>query len=216
MLLFLGLGTSAQELTIELENFNQAEITNGLNVIFSKSDKNSVKITGISREKVNVNVDNGILIIGLKGYRLLTGDDTCVMVFYTEINKVTANQNSKIQFSQDLKQDQIEFQVQQGSDLTVSLEVNTLKVSVATSATIIAAGKAKNQEIAVISEGKFQGENLKGERIAIEVSNNGLATISVKESLNATAKAGGTIFVYGQPENIQEKTTLGGSIKKLN
>lgn len=216
MLLFLGLGTFAQEITVDLDNFAEAEITNGLKVIFEKADETSIKITGSSREKVKANVNNGVLRIGLRGYRLLKDDDTVVVIYYTEIDKVTAKRNAEIEFSEELEQTKIAFEVKEGSDLEVSLKVDFLYARVATSATLIASGQAKNMEINILSEGSFQGENLITETADTEVSTNGIANIFVKDYLKATANAGGTILVYGDTKKIDEKTTLGGSVKKLD
>lgn len=216
MLLFLGLGTFAQESTADLGNFNEAEITNGLKVIFERADKTSIEITGSNKEKVKANVENGLLRIGLRGYRLLNEDDTQVVIYYTQINRVTARRNSEIEFSEELEQEQIAFEIKEGSDLAVSLNVDLLSARVSTSSTLFASGEAKKMEVKVFSEGAFQGENLITETADTEVNTNAIANIFVKDYLKATANAGGTILVYGDTKEIDQKTSLGGSVKKLD
>ncbi|MGB8704547.1 MAG: DUF2807 domain-containing protein [Gillisia sp.] len=44
----------------------------------------------------------------------------------------------------------------------------------------------------------------------------GYANVNAKEYVKASTKAGGNIYIYGNPETIDQETTFGGTIKKIN
>ena len=77
-------------------------------------------------------------------------------------------------------------------------------------------GKADIQEIEVMAAGKFKGENLIGNNVDVSISAGGKANVFAKKYVNAKVNAGGNIYIYGNPEKIDEKTTFGGKIKKIN
>lgn len=59
-MLLLSVAVNAQEITVDLNNFTQAEISNGLKVNFIVAEENKAVITGDKREEVKINVNGGV------------------------------------------------------------------------------------------------------------------------------------------------------------
>src|SRR5680860_1447535 len=82
LLLSCGFVAGAQEITMDLENFSEAEITNGLTVNFIQYEENKAVITGNSRDKVKIDVKNGVLDIHTDLNQIWTEDNTLIIIYY--------------------------------------------------------------------------------------------------------------------------------------
>ena len=211
-----GLVAGAQEITIDLGNFSEAEITNGLSVNFIQSEENKAVITGNSRDKVKIDVKNGVLDIHTDLNKIWTEDNTFVVIYYKQLQKIDARRNAKVELCGKITQPLIWLRVQEGSDITAQIEVNNLIANITTGGNLRIIGKAEVQEIDVMAAGKFKGENLVGNNIDVSISAGGMANVNAKKYVHASVSAGGNIYIYGNPKKVDEKTTFGGKIKKIN
>jgi len=216
MLLSCGFVAGAQEITMDLGNFSEAEITNGLMVNFIQSDENKAVIKGNSRDKVKLDVENGVLNIHTGINQIWTEDNTLIIIYYKQLQKIDARRNAKVELCGKITQPLIWLRAQEGSDITAQIEVNNLIANITTGGNLNIIGKADIQEIEVMAAGKFQGENLIGNTIDVSISAGGMANVNAKKYVNANVNAGGNIYIYGNPDKINEKTSFGGKIKKIN
>lgn len=215
-LVFLGIGMNAQEITMDLENFSEVEVTRGLKVNFTKADENKAIITGNSRDKVQIRVEKGVLIIKTSLNQLLKVDNTVVEIFYKQIHSVVARQNSSLEFCGKIAQPIFKVRSSEGAGIMASLDVENLIAVASTGGTLNLTGKALVQEIDIRAAGEFKGENLKGDNINVNLNGGGNANVYAKKYVNATVRAGGNIYIYGNPERVEEQASFGGSIKKIN
>ena len=218
LLMFLSFATFtyAQEITVELDNFTEAEITKGLKVNFTQAEENRAIITGSSRDKVNLKVKNGVLKVSVDLDHLWNEDNTIVNISFKQLLKVEAKQNAKIDLCGRISQPMLNIRVQEGADVKANVEVENLYASVVTGGNLFIIGTAIKQDIDVKAAGDFKGENLIGSDVKVSIAGGGTASIFSKAYVNAKVRAGGTIYVYGNPEKIDERTTFGGTIKKIN
>lgn len=206
----------AQEITVDLNNFTEAEVTKGLKVNFSQADENKAVISGSSKDKVDLKVEDGILKVSINIDHLWNEDNTMVNIYYKQLIKIEAKQNSKIDLCGKIKQPMLQVRVQEGADLKANIDVENLYASVVTGGNLMLIGNATKQDIDVKAAGDFKGENLIGDQVEIRIVGGGTASIFSKSYVNAKTRAGGTIYIYGKPSKIDEKTTFGGTIKKIN
>jgi len=206
----------AQEITVELDNFNEAQISKGLKVNFTQSDENKAIITGNSRNEVDLQVKNGVLKISVNLDHLWNEDNTIVNIYFKQLLSIEAKQNAKIDLCGRIKQPMLKIRVQEGSDVKANIDVENLYASVVTGGNLFIIGKANKQEIDVKAAGDFKGENLIGSDVEVSITGGGTASIFAKSYVKAKVRAGGTVYIYGNPQKIDEKTTFGGTIKKIN
>lgn len=218
LLLFISCASFsfAQEITVKLDNFTEAEISKGLKVNFTQAEENKAIITGSSRDNVDLQVKNGILKVSINLDHLWNEDNTVVNIYFKLLLNVEAKQNAKIDLCGKIKQPMIKLRVQEGSDIKANIDVENLYASVVTGGNLHVIGNAVKQEIDVKAAGDFKGENLIGTDIEVTIVGGGTASVFSKAYVNAKVRAGGTIYVYGNPEKIDEQTTFGGTIKKIN
>ncbi len=215
ILFLITMEVSSQEKTILPEDFIGIEISRGLRTNLIPSNENKVVISGKSRDKVQVAVDNGILKVRAGHAQLLESDNTTVDIYFKYILAVEARHNSRVYFSEKIRQPLLKIKAREGASVYADLNVENLVANSLTNGTITVTGKAAIQEIEVKS-GSYRGENLEGENINVVLSGNGNANINAKKYVNAMAFSGGHIYIYGNPKEIHEKTSFGGSIKKIN
>lgn len=211
----IAMEVSSQEINIVPEDFIGIEISKGLRTNLIPANENKVIITGKNRDKVKVAVDNGILKIRAGNSHLIESDDTVVDIYFKYVLAVEARQNSKVFLVKKLQQPLLKLKAREGSSIFAELEVENLVANTLTGGTITVNGKAAIQEIDLKS-GYYRGENLEGQNINVVSNGGGNANIHAKKYVNAMALTGGHIYIYGNPGEIHEKTSFGGSIKKIN
>lgn len=215
-IVFLGVSLNAQEIRMDLENFSEVEVTRGLKVNFTKADENKAIITGNSRDKVQVNVEKGVLTVKTSLNQLVKVDNTVVEVYYKQIHSLEARQNSSIEFCGKITQPIFKLRASEGAGILATMEVENLIASASTGGTLNLMGSALMQEIDIRAAGEFKGENLIGDSINVNLTGGGNANIHARKYVNATARAGGNVYIYGNPEKVEEKASFGASIKKIN
>src|SRR5690606_27027515 len=216
--LLLSIGTigTAQEISIDLDNFNKIEVTRGLKVNLTSAKENKAVIIGNSRDKVKVNVERGILKVSSGLNQLLETDNTLITIYFKDLQNVEARQNSRVEFCQKITQPLLILKSREGSDIFANIEIENLVAGLATGGSITVIGKADIQEIDVKAAGDFRGENLLGRNVNIKLTGGGTANINAKNYVNAAVRAGGIVHIYGNPEELIENITFGGTIKKTN
>lgn len=214
-LFFVVQSIFSQVIFIDLQDFTQANITNGVKVNFTPGEENKAVIRGKNKEKVVLGVKNGIFKVNMALNHIWREDDTLVEVFYKELDKIEARQGSEIELCGSIKQTEVDFISKEGSKITAHIDVNKLSVNAVTKGTVKVIGKADEQDILIKGEGEFMGANLTGNNIRIRINGGGLANINSTESVNAKVKAGGIINIFGNPDVVEEDIRFGGTIKMI-
>ena len=206
---------SSQEKRITTIDFIGIEISRGLRVNLIPANENRVVVQGRNREEVKVEVENGILKVSAGNSHLIESDDIVVDIYFKYILAVEARHNSMVILRKTLHQPLLRFKAREGASIIAELDIENLVASIHTGGSITVSGKAEIQEIDIRS-GSFRGENLEGRNINVILNGGGLANINAKKYVNAVALAGSHVYIYGNPEEIHQKTSFGGSIKKIN
>lgn len=216
LIILIGIQSYAQEISIDLENFTEIEVSNGLKVNLIKAEENKAIITGNSRDKVDIDLKNGILSVQSSLNHIWNEDNTVVKIYYKQLLRVEATQNAEIEICGRLTQPIIEFRSAEGADIFANIDVENFIARSSTGGNLEFIGSAKDQIIDLKAIGVFKGENLIGDTVNISLSAGGKANVYAKKYVKANVTAGGSIYVYGKPEKLDRKTTFGGTIKKIN
>lgn len=185
MMLLLSVVVNAQEITVELNNFTQAEISNGLKVNFIEAEENKAVITGSKREEVKLKVEEGVLKINMSINHIWNEDNTLVDVYYKQLNRVQAKQGSKVAVKNLMRQPVVSFRAQEGSEILADVNVEDFSSSAVTGGQLKISGTADQQEIDVSSAGEFKGENLIGKDVDVTIKGGGTANVFSKEFVKA-------------------------------
>ena len=75
-----------------------------------------------------------------------------------------------------------------------------------------ASGLANNQWIVLNTGGVFEGRELKTANTDVKITAAGEAEIFASDKVDINVKAGGDVYVYGNPKNVNKKTLAGGRV----
>ncbi|WP_452225431.1 head GIN domain-containing protein [Lacinutrix chionoecetis] len=217
LLLFLSISAFSQNpKEIKVEDFTTVKVYDLMHISLVKSKDNKVIISGEDADDVEIISKNGILKVRMKFERIFDGTKTFVAVHYKNLDIIDGNEGAKIVGNELIKQDKIELRAQEGAVLKIGLDVNNLEVRTVTGGIIETKGKAKSQEITINTGGIYQGQEFETEETTVKISAGGEADVKASQMVDARVNAGGDIYIYGNPNNVKQKTTFGGRIEMKN
>ncbi|MEM6517242.1 MAG: head GIN domain-containing protein [Bacteroidota bacterium] len=217
LILFITLSLSAQNpKRLKFDNFNEVKVFDLIEVNLIKSDFNGVEITGDDVGDVDVVNKDGKLKIRMDIDKIFNGDRTFVSVFYTDLKIIDGNEGAFITSNELITQDNIELRAQEGAQLKIGLDVNRVEIRAVSGGIVETRGKAISQDITLNTGGIYEGKSFETKNTSVNIKAAGEAEVNASNDVDAKVLAGGDIYIYGNPENVREKTTLGGRIKRMN
>ncbi len=214
---FLSVNAIAQgDIEKNIGDFDEIKVYDLINVELVKSDENKAIISGDNKSDVELINKNGSLRIKMRLGENFVGNKTVVTLYYKSIDVIDANEGSYVSAQDTFKQYNIELRVQEGAVIKVPLDVTDAKVKAVTGGSIEVSGKAVRQEISINTGGIFQGKDLKSESTYIAIRAAGEARINASRLADVKIRAGGDVYIYGNPEKINESKILGGRIERMD
>ncbi|MBT8245416.1 MAG: DUF2807 domain-containing protein [Winogradskyella sp.] len=199
----------------EVGEFTEVKVFDLINVKMIKSDKNQVVIEGANRRNVQVLNKNGTLKIRMELEESYDGNDIEILLYYTSVDVIDANEGAKIKIDGTIDQFDIKFKAQEGGKITADVKSTYTNVRAVTGGIINLTGTSKNLDISIYTVGKFDGEEFKTENTEVSINAAGEARVNASEFVEVRVRAGGDVYIYGDPKEIDEKTVLGGRVKRM-
>jgi hypothetical protein len=215
--LALVVQTTFAQVTKNIGDFNTIKVFDKLNVKLISSSENKAIITGDREDEVEFVNNNGELKIRMPFPKLLSGDAISIKLYFKNIDGIAASEGAYVSSDGVFKETILDLNVREGAEINLQLD-GTKKVNVkAVSGGIIElSGTAVNQDVVIMSGGVLKAKELETSQTSINVSAGGNAEINAKVLVDAKVKAGGAIYVYGKPEQINKETLFGGKIIEKN
>lgn len=212
----LGLTANAQD-TIEKTTgeFSTVKVYDLINLKMIKSDENKVIIAGDNKEDVQVINNNGKLKIRMKLQESYDGNDIVVKLYYTAVDVIDANEGANVVVNDALEQYEIDLKAQEGAEITATLKTTYANFRAVTGGIVNVTGSSKNQDISIYTGGIFNGEEFTTQKTEVSVNAGGEAYVNATELADIRIKAGGNVYVYGKPKQINESKVLGGKVKRM-
>lgn len=193
-------------------DFTEIKVFNGLEVQVVASAENSIKITGHSKNEVKYKIVNDRLEIRLKLDNIWSKDDTRITVYGNSIEVIDANEGSIVEVDGVLEADELTFRAQEGANIRARATASKISSKAVTGGIVTLGGKADSQVVEINTGGQFYGRDLRTEETEIRAGTAGKGEIYATEYVKASATLGGTIEIFGRPEDVNTKTSLGGRI----
>ena len=217
IVLFLVSGSAfAQDISEQLSDFNEVKVFNGIEVTLIPAEENRIIITGHSKEKVEYELVENRLELRMSLENIWSEDNTLVRVFFRKLQVIDANENSIVEVDGELLGSNLVFRAQEGAAVFAKIDALKQSSKAVTGGQIQLSGKVRDQEIQINTGGQFYGKKLISESTNVSIRAGGKAEVYADEYCKATAKLGGTILVFGSPDQLDRKTSFGGDIQKMN
>lgn len=211
VLAFMAQTTFAQ-VTKNLGDFNEIKVYDKLNIVLISSTENKIIINGDREDEVEVVNKNGELKIRMPFPKLLSGNDISIQLYFKNIDGITATEGSYVSSEHIFKATILDLNAKEGAEIVLKLAAQKVNVKAVTGGKIELSGNAVNQDVTIMSGGILKSSDLETSQTSVNVSAGGNAEINAKVLVDAKVKAGGTIYIYGKPKQINKETLFGGKI----
>ena len=193
--------------------FKEIKVYDRIEVELIKSDENRVVVSGKNTEDLVIVHKKDILKIRMTLEEAFDGDETNVKVYYTELEIIDSNEGAIVNSDEAIEQFELKIRAQEGGKVNLNVkDLKFMNVKAVSGGSIIIAGDSKNQTVDVNTGGSYEGKDLITEKSTVTISAAGVAHVHATNEVIAKVRAGGTVYVYGNPEKVDEKTILGGKI----
>lgn len=208
--------SQAQDISEELSDFNEIRVYNGIEVTLIPSKENRIVISGYSKEKVKYAFVENRLELRLSLENIWAKDNTRIQIYFRNLQVIDANERSIVEVQGEIVGSNLVFRAQEGSVVRADLDALKQSSKAVTGGQIFLEGKTREQEIDINTGGQFYGRDLRTESTRVNITAGGRAEVYASKYCRANAKLGGTIEVYGNPAEMDRKTSIGGKIIEMN
>lgn len=202
------------QVTKKLGEFNEIKVSDKLNVELISALENKIFISGERESEVEVVNKNGELKLRMPFPKLLSGNDITIKLYFTNIDGISANEGSYVSSEAVFNQTIIDIEAKEGAEIDLKLDIEKVNVKAVTGGKIKLSGKASNQQVTIMSGGILNSRDLQTSQTTVNVSAGGKAEVNASTLVDAKVKAGGNIYIYGKPKQINQETILGGNIEE--
>lgn len=195
--------------------FTVLKVYDLIEVKLVKSNENKIVISGKNTKDVVVINKNGKLKIRMIIEQSFDGKNTSVTLFYTNVDVLDVNEGAIITSEDIIKQYEIDLKAQEGGKIKINLEVKIANIKAVSGGIIETHGTANTQKVSLNTGGIYKGKNLQTENTTVNIKVAGNANVKASELVDIKIRAGGDVFVYGDPKTIKENRVFGGRVKRM-
>ena len=176
------------QVTKDLGEFSDIKVYDRLTVNLISSTDNKIVITGNREGEVEVVNNNGELKLRMPFPKLLSGEDIAIKLYFKNIESISASEGSYVSSDANFKQTIMDLDAREGAEIKIDVDVK------------------------LMTGGILKSKELQTSQTTINVSAGGNAEIYATTLVDAKIRAGGFIYIYGSPKQINKETLFGGSI----
>ncbi len=199
-----------------LGDFDEVKVFDKITVKLIAANENKIVVTGSRADEVESVNKNGELKIRMPFPKLLSGDDIVVNLYFKNLESISVSEGSFVSSEADFKQTTLDLNAKSGGEIKLVLDVDKVNVKAYAGGIVSISGKATNQNVTITSGGILNAKNLHTSQTSISVSAGGQSEIHASTLVDAKVKAGGSIFIYGKPKQINKEVFIGGTILEKN
>ena len=203
---------SQSSVTKTLGEFSELKVYDLINIELIKSDENKLIISGENKNDVSVIQKNNKLKIRMKLDKMFNGKNTNVKLYYTSIDEIDANEGVNINVKSKLKQYELTLRVQEGAQITASVDTKFLSVKSVTGGVVTTTGQTSKLNLTLRTGGIYEGSKTTAQNSSLFIKAGGEASVHTTNVLNVKIFSGGDVFVYGTPKQLKQNKLFGGRI----
>lgn len=219
-LLIIAVALAMQSVVAQVDknlgDFSTVKVYDKLNVKLIASSENKATVTGERENEVEFVNKNGELKIRMPFPKLMSGNDIKIQLYYKKIDGVEANEGAYVSSDDTFDVTIMNVNAREGAQVNLILDVDKVNTKAVTGGIIAISGKATNQDAVLMTGGILESKDLITSQTSINVSAGGNAEVYATTLVDAKVKAGGSVYIYGAPKQINKETLLGGKIEEKN
>ena len=216
LFLIASCALNAQENVLDVGNFTEVKVFDRMRVNLVKSSENKVLLKGRDTEDIEIINKGGVLKIRMDIDKIFDGNETFVEVHFTNLKIIDGNEGAEININELLEQKKIEIRVQEGAQVNAGLNVDSAQMRAVTGGIINVRGSADSQTVEINTGGIFNGKDLETADTQLRIQAGGEAEIFARRTADIKLRAGGDVYVYGNPTEVIKDKFIGGRVKIMN
>ena len=199
-----------------VDDFINIKVYSGIEVKLIPSDENKLVISGEDNISVVTKIKRKTLKIRHSLEHILNPTFTYVELYHKAIlDEISLYQGSDLSSDKTYNQTSISLKVQEGSTMSLVFQGEKISSLVSTGGQLFLSGEVTNHQTVVNSGGVCEAETLISEQTKASVTAGGLSYVNASKLIEAKVTAGGIIRIYGNPNKIVTKKTIGGQIFEM-
>ena len=207
---------ASAQVTRNLGDFDQVKVFDKINVKLIAASENKIVVTGTRADELETVNKNGELKIRMPFPKLLSGEDITVKLYFKNLESIAVSEGSYVSSENDFKQTSLDLNAKSGGEIKLTIAVDKVSVKVNSGGIVSLFGTADNQEVVITSGGILNAKELATSQTTISVAAGGKSEIHASILVDAKVRAGGSIFIYGKPKQINQEVFIGGTILEKN
>ena len=204
------------QVTRNLGDFDQVKVFDKINVKLIAASENKIVVTGARADELETVNKNGELKIRMPFPKLLSGEDITVKLYFKNLESIAVSEGSYVSSENDFKQTSLDLNAKSGGEIKLTIVVDKVSVKVNSGGIVSLFGTAENQEVVITSGGILNAKELATSQTTISVAAGGKSEIHASILVDAKVRAGGSIFIYGKPKQVNQEVFIGGTILEKN
>ena len=217
LLFFLLFTVTVNAQAVRLGQFDEIKVFDGIRVTVIPSEADSLVVEGKNKEFISYKNKNGKLYIRMDLKKRLSGFDTTVALFTSNLLEVIdANEGAFVSCQDVLFQQSITLKAQEGAEIEALLDVQKVSTKTVSGGIVNLKGAAKIQTHKVSAGGVVEAAALDSEQVEVRVKAGGNAAVRATELAEVKVAFGGNVNVYGQPKKLVKQIAVGGNISLVN
>ena len=207
---------ASAQVTRNLGDFDQVKVFDKINVKLIAASENKIVVTGARADELETVNKNGELKIRMPFPKLLSGEDITVKLYFKNLESIAVSEGSYVSSENDFKQTSLDLNAKSGGEIKLTIVVDKVSVKVNSGGIVSLFGTAENQEVVITSGGILNAKELATSQTTISVAAGGKSEIHASILVDAKVRAGGSIFIYGKPKQVNQEVFIGGTILEKN
>lgn len=202
LFLAIDMGAQVSRDIVKPKPFTDISISSGVNIILSKSDKNSIRIVGerTAVSKVFCDVQEGCLIIAVGKYTWKKSRKIDVYAtFCDSINSIVCSSGCDVRCEDEIVAHKFELNAKSGCDVFLNINVERFKAKVNSGSEAKFVGKAQRAEIFADNASKVSAYQLLARHMWVSATLASSVNVYAVESVGITATSDSEVRYKGDP-----------------
>ncbi|AMO20470.1 GIN domain-containing protein [Flavobacterium columnare] len=171
--------------------------------------ENKIELKGTNSEAVELVTKDGELKVRMPFGKMLKGDAITATVYF---KAVEANEGSLVTSDATLKSALFDIIAKEGGKVDIVVEASKINIKTSSGGVVTLGGKTQTIDAVSTAGGILNAINCETQQATVTVNAGGQIDIKAYDVVDAKARAGGNITIYGKPKQVNEKTIFGGNI----
>lgn len=213
LLLMMSVALMAQK-EYSLEDFDELIVSGNVELILEKGNSNKIsfRLENAESKDLYAKVSRGVLKVKLNDGLYKKNEKAYVKLTYQTIRSIKSNAGSYVSSKEAITIDQLVAKAHSGSRLELELNVSAVQGGAYEGGELQLIGYTESQKITANTGGIYDGFGLECEKAYVKASTGGEIKVVATKKLDARASLGGVVHYKGNPEEMSQSTSLGGSI----